>query len=73
MPFRALGLGTSILKAIEEAGYTEPTPIQAAVRPAAPAEAKAGDTRNRDRLDGLERDRYGGSRIDPDDHEAGRD
>lgn len=28
MPFRALGLGNHILKAIAEAGYTEPTPIQ---------------------------------------------
>jgi ATP-dependent RNA helicase RhlE len=33
MPFRALGLGTSILKAIQEAGYTEPTPIQTAAIP----------------------------------------
>ena len=28
MPFRALGLGARILKAIQESGYTEPTPIQ---------------------------------------------
>ena len=33
MPFRALGLGANLLKAIEEAGYTEPTPIQAAAIP----------------------------------------
>ena len=33
MPFQALGLGDKILKAIEEAGYTEPTPIQAAAIP----------------------------------------
>jgi ATP-dependent RNA helicase RhlE len=33
MPFRALGLGASLLKAIEEAGYTEPTPIQTAAIP----------------------------------------
>jgi ATP-dependent RNA helicase RhlE len=33
MPFRALGLGDRILKAIQEAGYTEPTPIQAAAIP----------------------------------------
>jgi ATP-dependent RNA helicase RhlE len=33
MPFRALGLGDSIYKAIQEAGYTEPTPIQAAAIP----------------------------------------
>jgi ATP-dependent RNA helicase RhlE len=33
MPFRALGLGASLLKAIEEAGYTEPTPIQSAAIP----------------------------------------
>jgi ATP-dependent RNA helicase RhlE len=29
MPFRALGLDAAILKAVEESGYTEPTPIQA--------------------------------------------
>ncbi len=29
MPFNTLGLGPNILKAIEEAGYKEPTPIQA--------------------------------------------
>ena len=33
MPFRALGLDALILKAIQEAGYTEPTPIQAAAIP----------------------------------------
>ena len=33
MPFRALGLDNNILKAISEAGYTEPTPIQAAAIP----------------------------------------
>ena len=33
MPFRALGLGDKIFKAIQEAGYTEPTPIQAAAIP----------------------------------------
>ena len=33
MPFSELGLGDSILKAIKEAGYTEPTPIQAAAIP----------------------------------------
>lgn len=33
MPFRALGLGDPIFKAIQEAGYTEPTPIQAAAIP----------------------------------------
>ena len=33
MPFRSLGLGPNILKALEEAGYTEPTPIQAAAIP----------------------------------------
>ena len=33
MPFRALGLEASILKAIQEAGYTEPTPIQSAAIP----------------------------------------
>ncbi len=33
MPFRELGLGDSIFKAIQEAGYTEPTPIQAAAIP----------------------------------------
>lgn len=33
MPFRALGLGPNLLKAIAEAGYTEPTPIQAASIP----------------------------------------
>jgi ATP-dependent RNA helicase RhlE len=34
MPFQALGLDPHILKAIQEAGYTEPTPIQAAAIPA---------------------------------------
>ncbi len=33
MPFRALGLDDRIFKAIQEAGYTEPTPIQAAAIP----------------------------------------
>jgi ATP-dependent RNA helicase RhlE len=33
MPFRELELGDRILKAIQEAGYTEPTPIQAAAIP----------------------------------------
>ncbi len=33
MPFRSLGLGSEILKALEEVGYTEPTPIQAAAIP----------------------------------------
>ena len=33
MPFRALGLDARILQAIQEAGYTEPTPIQAAAIP----------------------------------------
>jgi superfamily II DNA/RNA helicase len=29
MPFHALGLDANILKAVQEAGYTAPTPIQA--------------------------------------------
>jgi ATP-dependent RNA helicase RhlE len=33
MPFKALGLDAQILKAIQEAGYTEPTPIQKAAIP----------------------------------------
>ena len=33
MPFRALGLGDRIFQATQEAGYTEPTPIQAAAIP----------------------------------------
>jgi ATP-dependent RNA helicase RhlE len=33
MSFRALGLEPSILRAVQEAGYTEPTPIQAAAIP----------------------------------------
>jgi ATP-dependent RNA helicase RhlE len=33
MPFRALGLGEKIAQAIQDAGYTEPTPIQAAAIP----------------------------------------
>src|SRR5258706_10400125 len=33
MPFRALGLEPRILKAVAEAGYTEPTPIQTAAIP----------------------------------------
>ena len=28
MSFQTLGLGPNILQAIEESGYTEPTPIQ---------------------------------------------
>jgi ATP-dependent RNA helicase RhlE len=34
MPFQKLGLAPEILTAIQEAGYTEPTPIQAAAIPA---------------------------------------
>jgi ATP-dependent RNA helicase RhlE len=33
MPFRTLGLDDRIYKAVQEAGYTEPTPIQAAAIP----------------------------------------
>ncbi|HEX3628782.1 MAG TPA: DEAD/DEAH box helicase [Verrucomicrobiae bacterium] len=33
MPFRALGLDAKILRAVTEAGYTEPTPIQTAAIP----------------------------------------
>jgi ATP-dependent RNA helicase RhlE len=33
MPFRVFGLEASILKAVQEAGYTEPTPIQSAAIP----------------------------------------
>src|SRR5512137_455019 len=33
MPFRAFGLDANILKAVHEAGYTEPTPIQSAAIP----------------------------------------
>ncbi|MFN2475597.1 MAG: DEAD/DEAH box helicase [Chthoniobacterales bacterium] len=33
MPFRSLGLDARIYQAIQEAGYTEPTPIQAAAIP----------------------------------------
>ena len=33
MPFRALGLDAKILQAVQEAGYTEPTPIQTAAIP----------------------------------------
>src|SRR5271166_688813 len=33
MPFRSLGLEANILKAVQEAGYTEPTPIQAEAIP----------------------------------------
>jgi ATP-dependent RNA helicase RhlE len=33
MPFRVFGLETNILRAIQEAGYTEPTPIQSAAIP----------------------------------------
>ena len=33
MPFRTLGLAANILRAVQEAGYTEPTPIQTATIP----------------------------------------
>jgi ATP-dependent RNA helicase RhlE len=33
MPFRSLGLNEAILKAVQETGYTEPTPIQSAAIP----------------------------------------
>src|SRR5215472_8482050 len=33
MPFRVFGLEANILKAVQEAGYTEPTPIQSAAIP----------------------------------------
>src|SRR5882672_7143350 len=33
MPFRSLGLEAKILQAVQEAGYTEPTPIQTAAIP----------------------------------------
>jgi ATP-dependent RNA helicase RhlE len=33
MPFRALSLDPKVLQAVQEAGYTEPTPIQAAAIP----------------------------------------
>ena len=33
MPFRSLGLDAKILQAVQEAGYTEPTPIQTAAIP----------------------------------------
>ena len=33
MPFNALGLQPLILRAVQEAGYTEPTPIQASAIP----------------------------------------
>jgi ATP-dependent RNA helicase RhlE len=33
MPFRTFNLGPNILKAVQEAGYTEPTPIQSAAIP----------------------------------------
>ncbi len=33
MPFQTLGLEARILKAVQEAGYTEPTPVQAAAIP----------------------------------------
>ena len=33
MPFSALGFNSNILKAVQEAGYTEPTPIQTAAIP----------------------------------------
>jgi ATP-dependent RNA helicase RhlE len=38
MPFRVFGLDARILKAVQEAGYTEPTPIQTAAIP----EVRAG-------------------------------
>jgi ATP-dependent RNA helicase RhlE len=40
MPFTALGLGPNITKALREAGYTEPTPIQTK---AIPAVLRGGD------------------------------
>src|ERR1035441_2755299 len=45
MPFRTFGLDANILKAVQEAGYTEPTPIQSAAIP----QASAGE-RHRFRL-----------------------
>ncbi|KAB2640235.1 MAG: DEAD/DEAH box helicase [Verrucomicrobia bacterium] len=33
MPFRSLGLNAAILQAVQETGYTEPTPIQSAAIP----------------------------------------
>ena len=33
MPFQQLGLDAKILRAVQEAGYTEPTPIQTAAIP----------------------------------------
>ena len=33
MPFQALGLEPRLLKALQDAGYTEPTPIQSAAIP----------------------------------------
>jgi ATP-dependent RNA helicase RhlE len=33
MPFRSLGLDARVLRAVQEAGYTEPTPIQSAAIP----------------------------------------
>ena len=33
MPFRTLGLDDRILRAVQSAGYTEPTPIQTAAIP----------------------------------------
>src|SRR5881628_244169 len=33
MPFQNLGLDAKIMQAVQEAGYTEPTPIQAAAIP----------------------------------------
>src|SRR5580698_4614114 len=33
MPFRALGLDAKVLRAVTEAGYTEPTPIQSTAIP----------------------------------------
>src|SRR5260221_10421275 len=33
MPFRALGLDSRVIRAVQEAGYTEPTPIRTAAIP----------------------------------------
>ena len=41
MSFRALNLSPQILKAVQEAGYTEPTPIQVAAARTALAQATA--------------------------------
>jgi ATP-dependent RNA helicase RhlE len=42
MPFRTFGLDANILKAVQEAGYTEPTPIQSAAIPQILAVARRG-------------------------------